>query len=252
MLTIQTRKMPSSVVLSPESRLLPEELDTLRNNLHTWAFNEVSNVAESYLAIFPNKSSRQEEIAAPLRVVASLSGDEQLMDSLEAALLRQSKQKASPDNPDDILKEALEGIIRRSVETSGSVQTWVTVTQVMMEMSLLVDTNYGKEFTTSLSSIEKPEWVGRTLRQSYADLNAEQQRTNMYGKGLRAYKLSSEFVTSLVAKISAEAPELTSRPLTPLDDFRAFCAGCSACPYQNRCEMQSTREAKEVVPGRVS
>lgn len=252
MLTIQTRRMPSSVVLSSESRLLPEELDTLRNNLHTWAFNEVGNVAESYQAIFPNKSSRQEEIAAPLRVVASLSGDEQLMDSLETALARQSKQKASPDNPEDILKEALEGIIRRSVETSGSVQTWVTVTQVMMEMSLLVDTNYGKEFTTSLSSIEKPEWVGRTLRQSYADLNAEQQRTNMYGKGLRAYKLSSEFVTSLIAKISTDAPELTARPLAPLEDFKAFCAGCSACPYQNRCEMQSVREAKEVVPGRNS
>jgi hypothetical protein len=252
MLTIQTRRMPAAVMLDSGTRLLPDELDALRNSLHTWAFKDVTSVAEAYQAIFPNKSSRQEEIAAPLRVVAALSGDEQLTASLEAALARQSKQKANPDGPEDILKEALEGILRRSVEQSGAIQTWVTVTQVMMEMALLVDINYGKEFTTSLSSIEKPEWVGRALRQNYADINAEQQRTNMYGKGLRAYKLSSDFVTALVAKISADAPALTARPLASIDDFKAFCAGCPTCPYRNRCEMQSVREAREAVPGRVS
>ncbi len=247
MLTIHTRRMPSGIRLDTSTLLTPDVLDVMRNHLHTWAFSNVQAVAESYQAIFPNKSGRQEEISAPLRVIASLSGDSLLASSLERALDRQSKTKDNPDTPEDILREALENILRRAIETSGQVQTWVTVMQVMMEMSTLVDSNYGKEFTTSLSSIEKPEWVGRTLRQLYSDPNADQARTNMYGKSLRAYKLTQEFIEKTLERIKADSPDLLRMPLKSTTDFKAFCAGCPTCPYRNRCEMQSEREQREAV-----
>lgn len=245
MMTIQTRKMPSTVQLDNSLLLSPEQQDELRDDLHTWAFTSVTEVASTYQAIFPNKTSRQEEIAAPLRVVAALTGDADLSAALEQALARQAKVKANPDGPEDILKDALHNIIRRSIEVNGLVPTWVTVQQVSMEMLTLVDNNYGKDFTTSLSVIEKPEWVGRVMSQNYADPNAEQKRTNMYGKGLRAYKLADDFLSGVTTQMQKDSPDLFRKPPQLASDFKTFCRGCSDCPYRNRCEMQLVRESKE-------
>jgi len=245
MLTIETRKMPEGLSLNSSLVLVGEASTELRNHLHTWAFNNVKAVAEAYLTIFPHKSSRSEEIAAPLRVVATLSGNGQVLASLEKALERQSRVRVSPDAPEEVMREALEAIIRRSAEVDGVLPTWVTVTQVMMEMSLMVDENYGKSFTTSLADIAKPEWIGRTLRQHYADPDAEQKRTNMYGRGMRAYKLADDFLAKVKLNIAADNEGLANRPLKSITDFKAFCAGCPTCPYRNRCEMQQEREARE-------
>lgn len=246
MLTIQTRHMPKGVIIQKELLMSPEALDDLRDQLHCWAFSSVSAVYEAYQAIFPNKTGRQEEISAPLRVIAALSGSEAISQSLERALERQIKVKKNPDSPEDLLKESLTFILRRSIERDGVIPTWVTITQVMMEMRTLVDDNYGKEFTTSLASIEKPEWVGRHLRQVYAeDANALQARTNMYGKGLRAYQLSSEFISSVMEQITQESPDVAAQTLSTSKDFKSFCSGCSGCPYRNRCDMQAEREKSE-------
>lgn len=246
MLIIQTRPMPKGLRLDHETTMTPDALDELRNCLHTWAFSSVKDVVSSYQAIFPNKSSRQEEISAPLRVIAALSGDEAVRQSLERALEKQSKSKKDPDSPEEILAEAVRNIVRRSIERTGMVQTWVTVTQVMLEALSMVDNNYGKEFTTSLSAIEKPEWIGRTIRQVYAkDPNNLSARTNMYGKGLRAYELSDEFISDVVGQLEKESPDLFRLPLKSTSDFKAFCAGCPTCPYRNRCDMQSEREKSE-------
>jgi hypothetical protein len=246
MLTVQTRHMPKGLRLDHETTMTPDQLDELRNHLHTWAFSNVKDVQSSYQAIFPNKSSRQEEISAPLRVIAALSGDEAVRQSLERALDKQSKLKKDPDSPEEILAEAVRSIVRRSIERTGMVQTWVTVTQVMLEAQSMVDNNYGKEFTTSLSAIEKPEWIGRTIRQVYAkDPNNLSARTNMYGKGLRAYELSDEFISDVMGQLEKESPDLFRLPLKSTSDFKAFCAGCPTCPYRSRCDMQSEREKSE-------
>lgn len=253
MLTIQTRQMPKGLRLDHETVMTPEQLDEVRNHLHTWAFSNVKEVHSAYQAIFPNKSSRQEEISAPLRVIAALSGNEALQQSLERALERQGRVKKDPDSPEEVLKEALSSIIRRSVEKAGEIQTWVTITQVMMEMQAMVDVNYGKEFTTSLSSIDKPEWVGRMIRQVYAeDANNLSARTNMFGKGLRAYELSKEFVSEVLTQMQQESPDLFRMPLKSTNDFKAFCAGCPTCPYRTRCDMQAEREQTDNKKSRAS
>lgn len=245
MLTIQTRLMPKGMSIQRDLVLSPEQLDELRNQLHCWAFSNVTAVNETYQAIFPNKTGRQEEISAPLRVIASLSGSATLTASLEKALERQERVKRDPDSPEDLLKEALQNIVRASIDKHGEIQTWVTVTQAIMEMSTLVDLNHGKEFTTSLATIEKPEWVGRQLRQTYAeDPNMLNARTNMYGKGLRAYQLSSEFLNATLKQIFSDSPDL-DKGLPRSDDFKSFCKGCGNCPYQNKCDMQAERLKSE-------
>jgi hypothetical protein len=241
MLTINTRHMPAAIRIDKSLRMQPDALNELRNQLHSWAFNNVKLVADSYLAIFPNKTSRQDEIEAPLRVIAALSGHETLYEGMEKALARQKNVSTDPYSPEEIMREALETIMRRSIERSGVVPTWVTVTQVMMEMASLVDENYGKEFTTSLSSIEKPEWVGRTLLQRFVDPDAPRVRTTMYSKGLRAYQLTEEFITSVLTKLAEESPALGSHDLPRSDNFKLFCQACSGCPYLLKCEMQQNR-----------
>lgn len=242
MLTIQTRHMPAHVKVDKSLKSPPEVLHELRNQLHTWAFNNVKAVAETYQAIFPNKTGRQDEIEAPLRVIAAISGDETLSETLEKALARQKNTSSDPYSPEEVLREALESIMRRSIERDGVVPTWVTVTQVMMEMATLVDVNFGKEFTTSLASIEKPEWVGRALLQRYVDPDAPRQRTTMYGKGLRAYRLTEEFIGSALSKLVEESPALVSGEPQRSENFKAFCQACINCPYRLHCDMQKARE----------
>lgn len=246
MFIVRTRQMPRGVQIQKGLCLSAEELDALRNNLHCWAFSEVGTVNESYQAIFPNKTSRQEEISAPLRVIAALSGSEALRASLEKALERHAKTKKDPDSPDELLKEALENIVRRSVEQAGQVPTWITVMQVMLELRTLADENYGKEFTTSLASIEKPEWVGAKLRDGFIEEgDAYSKRTNMYGKSLRAYQFTDTFLVATLSKLFPDAPEMPMH-LPQSDNFKAFCRGCSACPYRNKCDMQAEREKSDL------
>lgn len=238
MLTINTRHMPSHVSVAKGLKLSPEDQAEVRNLLHNWAFSNVQAVAETYQAIFPNKTGRQDEIEAPLKVIAALAGDVALADMLDKALARQKNVSSDPFSPEEILKEALQSIVRRSMERDGVIPTWITVTQVMMEMASMVDANYGKEFTTSLASIEKPEWVGRTLIQRYVDPD-ERQRTTMYGKGLRAYKLTEDFLRVITAKFTAETPAFKELPRSA--NFKAFCKACESCPYNAHCEMQQHR-----------
>lgn len=239
MLTINTRHMPGHVKVDKSLKLEADVLNEVRNQLHTWAFNNVQAVAETYQAIFPNKTGRQDEIEAPLKVVAALSGDVALVTMLDKALSRQKNVTTDPFSPDEILREALQSIVRRSMERDGVIPTWVTVTQVMYEMASLVDVNYGKEFTTSLAVTEKPEWVGRTLIQRYVDPDAR-QRTTMYGKGLRAYKLTEDFLSAVMSKLSSESPAFSAE-LPKSENFKAFCKACDTCPYKLHCDMQLLR-----------
>jgi len=245
MFTIATRKMPEGQSLSREGLLSAQERAELRDDLHTWAFMNVAQVAQTYGTVFPNKTSRADEIAAPLKVISLLCGDDELAKSLERALERQEKLDVQPETPEQVLHEALEDILLQTVQQDGLLRTVVTVTEVIMRMALLVDANYGRRFTTDLGDIESPEWVGRQLKQKYVKAEVAQQRVNLYGKYLRCYELSEEFISKAIARASKAAPELSASQLKRSADARGFCRGCASCPYHNVCDIRPVREAKE-------
>ena len=250
MIVIQTRRMPvgldPTTLLPQGGKLQAEELRALRDDLHTWTFMNVQQIADTYQEIFPNKSTRVEEINAPLRVIAALSQDDEIMRTLERGLGRQERAKIDHDSPEQLMKEALEAIIRRSIEQVGVVQTWVTVTQLMLEMATLVDTNFGKEFTTSLAITERPDAVGKMLRQLYGDIHSEQRRTNLFGRSLRAHKLEPKFVQDMLNKIRLEAPSLFAKEPARSEDFKGFCRTCATCPYVGRCDdLQEERRKRD-------
>ena len=245
MFTIATRRMPEGQSLSRDGLLSAQERADLRDDLHTWAFMNVARVAQTYGAVFPNKTSRADEIAAPLKVISLLCANEETSKSLDRALERQEKIDVQPETSEQVLHEALEDILLQTVQQDGLLRTVVTVTEVIMRMALLVDSNYGKRFTTDLGDIESPEWVGRQLKQKYVKTGAAQQRVNLYGKYLRCYELSDEFIDKAIKRVSASTPDLFAAPLKRSTDARDFCRGCAACSYRNVCDIRQIREAKE-------
>lgn len=241
MFTIATRKMPEGMTLSPVGKLLPMELATLRDDLHTWAFSNASQVSQAYSLVFPNKTSRADEIAAPLKVVALLAANDGLSKALDTALAHQTKLDVQPETAEQVLREALEDILIRSMESRGMVRTVITVTELMMKMGLMVDSNFGKSNTTELSDIESPEFVGRQLKQNYTRQDAGQIRVQLYGKYLRAYELDDAFVRRTLKSRFGEDLQSFERNTDPKD----FCRGCNDCEYRNACDIRAVRELKD-------
>lgn len=242
MFTIATRKMPDGRTLPAGGRLAIEERSQLRNDLHVWAFQNAQAVAQAYTLVFPNKTTRSDEIAAPLKVVALLSGDEGIARSLDAALAHQAKVDVQAETSEQVLRDALERIIVTSFEQRGVVRTVVTVFELCMQAALLVDSsNFGKTSTTDLSDIESPETVGRFLKQNFVKPGSEQIRFQLFGKFLRGYVLEDDFVTKVLSKYFPDGMPEAPREADPRD----FCQGCTSCSYRERCDIRATREAKE-------
>lgn len=246
MFKIMTRAMPAGAQL-PKGLLLPEEIVQLRNDLHTWVFENVSEIAQTYQAIFPSKSTRSEEISAPLRVVATLTGDDTLLFRLNEALGRQSGLKIEFDTPEDLVDEALKRIIKRSIQDTGEIPLAVSVTQLQLELALLVDIEtYGKDSTTQLSVLQKPEWVGRVIMATYAEAGTKQIRSSLFsGKSVRAYQLRSDFVSEVISEFLKEAGNTAeTQPDFPQTmEFKGFCQMCDQCFYADRCDFREEKEA---------
>jgi hypothetical protein len=250
MFTIATRRMPDGQSVSREELLSPEQRIELRDDMHVWAFQNAVQVAQAYIAVFPNKTTRSDEIAAPLKVISQLAAYEEVSKSLDRALERQSKMDVAPETPEQILHEAVESILLEAIAVDGTLRTILTVTEVIMRMALLVDTNYGKNFTTEMADIESPEWVGRQLKQRYVQPGAEQKRIQLYGKFLRGYELAGDFIAKTLNKATKSTTDLFP-DLKRSVDPRDFCRGCALCLYRTRCEIRPGREARETQGGSV-
>ena len=60
------------------------KLDQLRNELHTWAFENIGLVEKTYRRVYANKTDREAEIAAHLHTMAQICGDPELSAKLRA------------------------------------------------------------------------------------------------------------------------------------------------------------------------
>jgi hypothetical protein len=95
-------------------------LRALRDELHTWTFMNVSAIEAEYRALYPKHSDRAAEIAAPLRVMCKLAGDEEMGRRLEAALLRQRQKALEMDDPVKVLGAPSITSSRRATRRSAS------------------------------------------------------------------------------------------------------------------------------------
>jgi hypothetical protein len=249
MLRVQTRRLPDH---RKEEFLRRRPLDApalgaLRDELHTWAFESVALVDGEYRRLFPKVTDRAQEIEAPLKIMALLSGDPGLTAALEVALARQKITPADPDDPRALLREALRGLV---------VQGYVrfSATHLLMEMRALAHHDPEKTSAAEAPEWSRVGWVGRVLRsRGLVDPDPKTHgRKRLYGANLRLYDVNRNFAAEVGKEYAEEVREKYGREEAALpaearrwDDF---CQGCAGCPYRHAgCEIMPRRMKAEAL-----
>lgn len=234
MLTISTRQMPTGVSLPRNGRLGQEQRAQLRDNLHVWAFSHVRDIARTLAEIFPEVSTRDVEIFAPIRVIAQLSGSEAIERRVDEAL--GAKRENGSRTATEALEEALLSILTEAIAAQGRLRTVITVLEVQMRLKLREDPHLGKSSTTDISDVENPEWIGRQLKDVFAPIGAEPIRLEMHKRGTRFYPLGDAILSKAIGLENAQREQLLED-----NNPRAFCAECPTCPYQSLCTMSERK-----------
>jgi hypothetical protein len=242
MLRIQTKMIPD--ILKQDFQDMPTiedwKLDVLRDQLHTWAFTNVKDVADTYKIIYPKSSDRAEEIAAPLQVMAELAGNADLKSRLEVALTRQKHRGSEPEDPIQVMVEALRNLVAQGYEM-------ISITHLVLEMRSLIHENYGKGFTTEIPDWARPDWVGRMLRtHDFIEVDPRrQERRRLFGAHLRFYPIRRAYIEEVKESFAEQGVEIQVGVTEPT----AFCNGCEGCIYSlHNCEIMPKRlriEGKE-------
>lgn len=118
MLRIQARRIPEGL-REGFGDLLPTDdvrLNALRDELHTWTFENARLIESTYRSRYPKTSDRVDEIAAPLHVMAAITGDPRLSSHLEVALARQGRRVPNVQNPMELLRETLRDIVAQGYD----------------------------------------------------------------------------------------------------------------------------------------
>jgi hypothetical protein len=235
MLRVQTRKIPEGL-REEFGGLLPTQsarLHELRDELHTWTFENVALIEAEYRALYPKGTDRSDEITAPLRVMASLAGDASLRSQLEVALTRQRQKALDPEDPREILHEALKNLIAQGYEM-------ISITHLVLEMRGLLAGDYGRAFTNEIPEWARPEWVGRMLR-SYDLIDPDpalSRRMRVHGANLRFYPVRASYLKEVRGWFASQQVEIQVGVRGPAD----FCQSCENCPFNSlSCEIMARR-----------
>ncbi|HKC64210.1 MAG TPA: hypothetical protein VKB86_11255 [Pyrinomonadaceae bacterium] len=239
MLRIQTRKLPESLK-KDFGELLPTttaKLHELRDELHTWTFENVSMIEQEYKTLFPKGTDRSDEITAPLKVMAFLADDPELHSQLEVALTRQKQKAMDLDDPKEVLHEALKILIAQGYDM-------ISITHLVLEMRSLVSTDFGKSFTNEIPEWARPEWVGRMLRSfDLIDTDpAKAKRQRVFGANLRFYPIHPRYLDEVREFYAAQNVMIPIGEREPAD----FCQICDTCPFRAlACEIMARRQDDE-------
>lgn len=235
MLRIQTKKIPDH--LKEEfAGLRPAEdlrLAELRDELHTWAFESVHEIASTYRVLYPKSTDRADEIAAPLLIMAVLANDEELASGLEVALARQKHRGSEPEDPVQVMIDALRNLVAQGYEM-------ISITHLVLEMRSLIHENYGKGFTTEIPEWARPDWVGKMLRtHDLIEVDpGRQERKRLFGAHLRFYPIRRGFIDEVRGVLAERGVEFKPGGADPT----AFCRGCAGCLYSlHNCEIMPRR-----------
>jgi hypothetical protein len=227
MLFINTRHMPEDKMEKfkqrPKSNI--DDIKRLRNSLHIWTFENVGLIRDQYTTMYSDKTNRDDEIAAPLRVIASLTLDLEIQQALERSLQMQSSKKFEPDSPDEIVREALDGLILGGYRT-------LSISHLLLEMKKMADVNLGKDFENEIPVWSKPEWIGRHLRSNgFIDQRKPGERKRIKSSSLRVVNISTDYIQAVLKK--------NNRSFVSVRKVDDFCKDCKSCIYADMpCEIR--------------
>jgi hypothetical protein len=234
MLRIQTRRIPEEL-REEFGNLLPTEstrLDRLRDELHTWAFENVKVVEGTYRSLYPKTRDRADEIVAPLHVIAAIAGDAEMRSQLEVALTRQGRRPPNLDNPEELLHEALKNLVAQGYDA-------VSPTHLSLEVRRLVGGS--GTLTDGIPEWVRPVWVGRLLRGlGLTEEGASGlKRMRVHGLNLRFYPISESYLGKVEEWFEKKGTEISVGTKRPAE----FCGECASCPYSTYdCEIMGKRQ----------
>lgn len=234
MLKIQTRRIPEGV-RQAFGDIRPAEsakVSRLRDELHSWTFDNVGRIAAAYKSLYPKTSDRSDEITAPLKVMASLTGDDELASQLEVALTRQARPSVRTDDPKGLISTALRNLIAQGYDT-------ISPTHLTLEIKRVIVQGGGAS-AEDLPEWVRPEWVGRMMRALGAldDSTVEPTRIRLHGANLRFYPIREAYLTEVAEWYEARKTSIATGTKRPSE----FCSDCGACPYNALgCEIMARR-----------
>lgn len=224
MLQVHTRHIDPELLeeFKGRERFDEDTLDHLRNMLHTWAFENTSKIYQVYQSFSQHHGDRDTEISLPLRVIAKLSDDKDIILSIETALAAQKRRKNQHNNPSEMLKMVVDRLIREGYST-------IAITHIMLELRREMDPGYDIDYSKEMPGWSKQEWIGRKLRE-FDIVQDSSLRKRVKGKNLRLVKIKSNYVNAVLSK--TKAPSVKKR--AP----ESFCRECANCPFKHHhCEI---------------
>ncbi|MGB7922000.1 MAG: hypothetical protein WCF57_02015 [Pyrinomonadaceae bacterium] len=244
MLRIQTRRIPEHLK-DGFGNLLPTEntrLNHLRDELHTWTFENVKLIESTYRELYPKTPDRADEIIAPLYVMAAVAGDSELRSQLEVALTRQKGRSLSLDRPQELLHEALKGLVVQGYDI-------ISPTHLSLEIRRLIGSN-GDALSDDIPEWVRPVWVGRMLRSLNVieEEAAGPKRMRVFGLNLRFYSIRDSYLDQVKEWFAKRNTVISTGTRQPTE----FCGDCESCPYSNQdCEIMWKRQSMKKPPRRL-
>lgn len=220
-LRVQTRQIPTELqTFRQEDKLWSTSLlNQYRDELHTWTFENAALIAQKYKAVFPYVADRSAEITAPLRVMAEISGDEEFIKGLEAALAAKTRLSSTGTDPVEVIKEAAKNLVRAGYRQ-------IAVSHLVLEIKALLS-EFGAASSSSIK-LDDPAWVGRQLRAiGIVATAAAPERQRLLGRSLRIYPVAESFMHELIP--DDERVLGTEKKVRGSLDF---CRGCADCRYR--------------------
>ena len=236
MLKIRTRRMPEDIKARFGSQPPSDgvRLSRLRDELHSWTFENVRLIENTYRTLYPRTSDRSAEITAPLEVMAYLADDPELKSQLEIALTRQNQRTITTDDPQELLHETLKNLIVQGYRT-------VSPTQLTLELRRLVSQGSNAQ-TNGMPKWLTPGWVGRMLH-GLDVLEKEEtscRRIRLFGVNLRFFTIREGYVAEVKRRFEERGIKMPDGARHPAD----FCGECESCPYSTLdCEIKWKRRA---------
>lgn len=229
-LIIRSQKAPKNFKINnkfPENDLLK-----LRDDLHVWAFSNVIKIREIYETF--DFHSRELQIAAPLRTIASMTSDPDIYDNVMERIMRRNSEAGDEDTPEGFLKSAVLNLIGRGFFSCA-------IEHVQLEMISIMPANFGKSSTTDIPEFMQNRWIKEHMH-GWGWINSKPEKRarvtlNRLGtaKGIFCF-------TNDVKKLYTETR--SSNDLAMSLDGSDFCKStkCRECPYENLdCPFKSEK-----------
>ncbi|MEW8488595.1 MAG: hypothetical protein AB2657_02780 [Candidatus Thiodiazotropha endolucinida] len=235
-LHIFTSKIPplesQAFIAQSENQLDYDDLTQLRDSFHTWVILNPQRIDHAYQQEMQGKTDRTDEIHAPLRTFAKLSGDKSIIDSLEKALARQKLILGGKNqNPVDLLIDITKELILQGHRS-------ITPTHVYLEMLVRLQGSVTSTLSVPGQTFS-PEWVGRQLRaQNLVSSGGRNTRKTIRGHKLRILEITPDAITKILGKNLPVTEDSESLSATSFCQF-PISNSCNGCRYSSvQCTLK--------------